>query len=66
MSDEKRAKLIESGQFRPDGTRIEKCPVCGQQLPEHMTTAALAAGDHAVAEAEAVAVGVATPDGSES
>lgn len=61
MSQEKKAQLVAAGKLRPDGTRIETCPVCGQELPEHLTAAALAAGEHAVGVPDAVAVSAKAP-----
>jgi hypothetical protein len=58
MSDEKRRELIAAGRLREDGTRIERCPVCGQDLPEG-TTLAVGDGD-ANAEPDAVAMGTST------
>ena len=54
MSAEKHEQLVADGALCEDGSRIEQCPVCGQQLPEHMTAAALAAAEHAVATPEPV------------
>lgn len=65
MSDEKHEQLIAEGKLRPDGSRIEKCPVCAQELPEHLTAAALAEAEHAVATPETVEVLTATPNASE-
>lgn len=57
MSEEKRQQLIESGQLRPDGSRIERCPVCAQELPEGQTAAELVGGGHAAATPGPVEVG---------
>lgn len=65
MSDEKREQLIAEGKLRPDGSRIEKCPVCAQELPEHLTAAALAEAEHAVATPETVAMSTTALDASE-
>lgn len=62
MSDAKRAELQAAGRLRPDGSRIELCPVCGQPLPEGMTTTGLADGEHGVGEAVAVEVGALAPE----
>jgi hypothetical protein len=51
MSDEKREQLIAEGRLRGDGSRIERCPTCGQELPE-----GLELGQFAVAQPDAVAM----------
>lgn len=49
MTAEKHDWLVAGGKVRADGSRIEQCPVCGQELPEHLTTADLATAEHVVA-----------------
>lgn len=59
MGAEKRAQLIASGQLNPDGSRIHRCPVCGNVLPDDhpaVVSAPALEGPDAVAGAEPVAV----------
>jgi hypothetical protein len=55
MSDAKREQLIAEGKLRKDGTRIERCPVCTQELPEGFVIAGSGAGEGETVEASAEA-----------
>jgi hypothetical protein len=56
MSAEKREQLIAEGKLREDGSRIERCPTCTQELPKGFPVAGSAVGEAEIAEA-----GVETP-----
>lgn len=56
MSVEKRQYLIDQGLLRPDGSRVQTCPTCGQLLPEGFTFP-----DETVAEATVHEAGAGDP-----
>lgn len=59
MSKEKREELIEAGKLRPDGSRIERCPTCTQEIPDELRDLMLVGS--AVGQAEVVEAGIETP-----
>ena len=59
MSQEKREQLMSEGKLREDGSRIVRCPVCTQEVPDELIETVM--GTSGAGEGEPTAVGASDP-----